>query len=176
MVSEPMNDKPTPTPQRVRPTPPASPMADPQPSLPAAESDLQRAGREATPAGMARPRKPFGAHENVLDWPPIPGHQLRWFNDKPGRVERALEAGYSHVQDRHGRNVERTVGVREMGGGQLGFLMKIPDEFFNEDFAKKQESLDATDRTIMRGRLKLDDSDRPYVPKDSIRIGVSRRP
>ena len=135
-----------------------SPLADRQPE----------AAPQEAPRGPGRARKPFGTVEAKLAWPPIPGYHLRWFNDTTGRIERAKEAGYEHVLGKDGKPVTLTVGVAERGGAQGGFLMKIPDQFYDEDFARKQEAVDMIDLTIWRGRIKDEKSDdRLYVPRDS---------
>lgn len=104
--------------------------------------------------GAVRNRKPFGSQEQQLAWPPIPGFRLYWFNDTPGRVARAKEAGYEHVLDpASGEPVKRNVGRGE--GSQAGltaYLMKIPIEWYQEDTAAAQAALETRLRDIREGR------------------------
>jgi hypothetical protein len=93
----------------------------------------------------------------------------------PGRIERARAAGYDHVVDDKGRPVTLIVGTQEKGGALNGFLMEIPDEFYNEDFAVKQGALDEVDKAIYRGALNEEPGDKRYVPKNApIKFGVER--
>ena len=96
-------------------------------------------------------RKPFGSHVQKLKYPDRPGFHRHWFNDTPGRIPRALDAGYKHVRDLDGKNVARIVGVAQTGGGQNAFLMEIPDEWWKHDQAVKDKARDEIDAKIRRG-------------------------
>jgi hypothetical protein len=113
---------------------------------------------EAAPAADApavRPaRKPFGAHVQKLSYPARENYHRHWFNDTPGRIARALEAGYSHVKSHDGKNVSRIVGVAEAGGGGLNaFLMEIPLEWYREDQALKDAKRDEVAAQMKRGAI-----------------------
>lgn len=113
------------------------------------------AGPAAAPVARRRrpaDRKPFGSHEQQLTYPPIPGFHLYWFNDTPGRIGRALAAGYEHVQE-VGKNVSRNVGRGEGSqNGLTAFLMKIPQEWYDEDMEAQQDELETRLRDIRAGR------------------------
>lgn len=114
-----------------------------------------------------RTRKPFGHIEQKLSYPKREGFVRRWFNDSPGRIIRALEAGYSHVVDeRTGKNAELLGGKDERGHPVMMFLMEIPKEFYDEDFAAKQESLNEQDKAIYTGRHNQEVGDNRYVPRN----------
>ena len=122
-------------------------------------------------------RKPFGATELKLAYPKRDGYVRHWFNDTPGRIARAKEAGYDHVLDAQKRSVSRSVGTAKRGGGLGAFLMEIPEAFYNEDFARKQSALDEIDKSIYRGQLNQETGDNRYVPKSTpINIRVQRGP
>lgn len=147
------------------PPEPGAPPAPAAPNTPAASAaqaelaDVHRMG--ATQSQPAR--RPFGKQEyRLANFPTTPGFVPRWFNDTPGRVARAIAAGYRHVDDHEGGRVKLTVGRAEGGGGQVAFLMEIPQEFYNEDFAAKQANLDIIDDTIRRGRHKAEPGDKRY--------------
>lgn len=155
-------------PTRVAMSAPKAPApAAPQPATEAVAAPAQR----RLPNGGVR--KPFGVQESKLAYPPRPGYARRWFNDEPGRVQRAMEAGYAHVKGPDGKRVSRSVGTAERGGGLTSFLMEIPQEFYDEDFAAKQQALDDIDRTIMRGQFDAESGDRRY---GGVKMQVKRGP
>lgn len=170
------------TPQKVAGS--TSPLADQRP--PHQQQQAQQAAQQAQGApnpdeaaeALARParpgRKPLGRQEAKLAYPERPGFKRRWINDKPGRVNDAKLAGYSHVEEGGSKPVERTVGTAEHGGGLKAYLMEIPVEFYNEDFAEKQQSLDEIDGEIFRGTFKQEPGDNRYVPQGGIAMRVQR--
>ena len=100
--------------------------------------------RESAPTAEApaRPtRRPFGTMQLKLAHEIRKGFHGHWFNDIPGRVARALEAGYEHVQDKEGKNVSRVVGTAEGGGALTAFLMQIPEEWYQEDMKQEQSQI-----------------------------------
>ncbi|MDE2099602.1 MAG: hypothetical protein KGL39_20285 [Patescibacteria group bacterium] len=115
-------------------------------------------------------RKPFGSLELKLAYPPRAGFHRHWFNDVPGRIERALEAGYEHVKDASGKNVNKVVGTAEGGGALHGFLMEIPEEWFKADMAAQQKIVDDREQAMRRGELESQEGDGRYVPKQGISI------
>jgi hypothetical protein len=130
----------------------------------------------ANAAPATRTRKPFGRAQAKLAYPDREGYVRRWFNDTPGRIQRAKDAGYEHVVDPRTKNpVTLVVGVAERGGGLSAFLMEIPREFYEEDFAAKQEALDEIDKAVQRGNWKEEPGDKRYVPA-ATPINFSRRP
>lgn len=123
-------------------------------------------------------RRPFGLQESRLGhWPANPGFAPpRYFNDTPGRIQRALAAGYRHYRDPHtGQNVQLIVGRAEGGGGMQAFLMEIPMEFYKADFEAKQANLDVIDRTIKAGRHNQEAGDKRYGGVQ-MRVTGARRP
>ncbi len=106
-------------------------------------------------------RKPFGSTDQKLAWPLRPGYHNHWFNDDPGRIYQAKEAGYDHVQDHRGVPVSRVVGVAQGGEPLLAYLMEIPQEWWEEDMANHQKIVDEKMSAIKRGHVSQRD------PKDS---------
>ena len=123
------------------PTAPAPASAPPAPTASEAGVDLPQ--RSA--------RKPFGSHVLKLAYPERPGYHRHWFNETPGRIARATEAGYTHVKGADGKNIARIVGVAEVGGGQNAYLMEIPLEWYKEDQALKDAKRDEIDAKLKRG-------------------------
>lgn len=137
-------------PQRARRTPMTAPVMPEPPELattvPAAASD----------APLRPARRPFGTRQERLENPPIPGFQAYWFNDTPGRIERALAAGYTHVLDKDDKPVKHPVGVAATGGALFAYRMKIPIEFFIQDKEAKEAPRRQTDEDMRSGRTMKD--------------------
>ena len=107
---------------------------------------------------VGRPKRiPLGTR-NVLTYPPIPGYVTRVVNDIEDRVARFKEAGYEVVT---GDEIlgDRAAGVggavgsevsKPVGGGRRGVLMKIKQEFYDEDRAAKQARVDASEDGLYR--------------------------
>lgn len=119
-------------------------------------------------ARPARVRKPFGSTSQKLYWPPRPGFHRHWFNDAPGRIEEAIEAGYDHVQEKGGQPVKRKVGKHSSGDAMYAFLMETPEEYFQEDMAAQQKLVDEKiagvyEGEVLRERLGPTESKRTYM-------------
>lgn len=130
------------------------------------------------PLPARRARKPFGSHTQKLSYPKVPGMHLHWFSDKPGRIMQASEAGYDHVKRPDGSNVSLPVGVNDAGGAEMGFLMQIPEEWYQEDMAAQQVQIDQFENAIKRGQQDTSEGDGRYVPKNgdgSLRISIQRK-
>ena len=101
-------------------------------------------------------RTPLGGQNYKLKAPLRPGYRRYWFNDDIGRTENALAAGYKHVEEeRKGRGkaprMKRPAGTNETGGQRYVYLMEIPEEFYQEDQAAKQQPIDEIDAAIKGG-------------------------
>lgn len=90
----------------------------------------------------------------------IEGFHLHWLNDSPGRIPEALEAGYEHVKEKEVYSysnseeyVSRHVGTSEKGEGMTAFLMKIRQDWYEEDQSGIQTQNDKFDEAIRKGRL-----------------------
>lgn len=147
--------------------------ADVSDAAPAADAKTPYDEGEAGPATRFV-RVPFGAQTQKLYYPPREGFHRHWFNDTPGRIQRATQAGYAHVQE-NGAPVSRPVGVREGGGAMIGFLMEIPEEWFQEDQALHQARVDEIDQAIGAGNLEPDRRQQGYIPQTGISIRSTAR-
>lgn len=145
------------------------------------EAEQAAAEPEAAPEADRRPstdRVPFGNHVSKMDVPEREGFTRRWFNDKPGRIQRALKAGYKMVDDPHTKApyvliVNQSASQHE---AQKAYCMEIPNEYYDEDFALKQEALDFIDRAIYTGKNNEQPGDKRYVPPDTMKFQVKRGP
>lgn len=88
----------------------------------------------AAPRGR-RKRKPFGNQDQKLAYPNRDGYHRHWFNDVPGRLQRAQEAGYEPVNGPDGKPVSMVVGVGRGGAALTAYLHEIPLEYYEEDMA-----------------------------------------
>lgn len=117
-------------------------------------------------------RKSFNGTEGKLRIDhQIEGFHLHIFNDSPGRIEQALGVGYEFVNPNEvggtatnvvsrntdiGDKVRFLVGTGEKGEPQYAYLMKIQQEFYEEDQAALQAKNDLIDQAIRGGKLTKD--------------------
>jgi hypothetical protein len=115
----------------------------------------------------------------------IPGYHLHIFNDEPGRVQTAIDGGWEFVTPDEvggvkdsvtsgntdlGDKVRFLVGTSEKGDGLYAYLMKIKEEWWEEDQAEIQKRNDRVDDAI-RGGVNVKDgtsADGFYTPKGGI--------
>lgn len=117
----------------------------------------------------------------------IPGYHMHIFNDVPGRIEEALSAGYEFVSPDEigsiagnvvsrntdlGDKVRFLVGAAEGGGGLYAYLMKIRQEWFEEDQEDQQRANDRVDQAIRSGQNTKagTNTDGFYVPREGIKL------
>lgn len=113
-------------------------------------------------------RKPFGAQEQILAYPPRDGYRRYWANDSPGRIQRFKQAGYAHVME-DGQPVSR-ITDKAGGQGRASYLMEIPMAWYQEDMARQAAELDARLNDIRTGNHGPGAEDNRYVPKQGIRM------
>lgn len=110
----------------------------------------------------------------TLELPKIPGYHTHWFNDVPGRINRALNGGWEWVTQEEanlsnlrsygeaaelsgnsdlGSRVSLVVGTAKQGGPLRAYALKIRDGWWAEDQAKNEEANRAIDGTIRRGMM-----------------------
>ena len=142
-------------------------------------------GYKAYVARLRNVRKPFGAFQQKLAYPPRAGYYRYWFNDEPGRVSQAKDAGYNHVKDKGtGEIVKRVVGTKKEGGALFGYLMEIPQELWNEDHAATHRRTDEIESAVRKSKVLLpdgasqeEDQGSFYVPRggSSVKDGIGSR-
>lgn len=111
----------------------------------------------------------------------IEGYHLHWMNDEKNRIEAALDNGYEFVSPEEiggmrynnvtNRNTELSenrvrllVGTTQ-DGPLFAYLMKIPQEWYEEDQQELQDRNNLVDEAIRGGRSSGVDSTGFYVPK-----------
>lgn len=135
---------------------------------PAPREDVRPIAREETGRSA---RVPLGGARFKLSFPQRPGFARYWFNDRGGRIQDAIRAGYAHVEeeiDERLVKVSRRVGTQEDGSPMAGYLMEIRQEFYDEDKAAKLAVLDEIDAAIQGGapRGNTAEPDRYYSPTE----------
>jgi len=123
--------------------------------------------REKTPETERgqRARVPFGGNRRRLHvHKKDKGYVYYWFNDTQDRLQRAEEAGYEYVTkkqlgetdvgdtDVNNQNSNLNSRVSKKVNEKLTtYLMRIKEEFWNEDQALKQLNADEVDKAIFGG-------------------------
>jgi hypothetical protein len=155
---------------------------------PAARSQADRDVREKP----SRVRGVFNGTNKKLDvLSEIPGYVIRWFNDMPGRADRAQTGGWEFVtagevaQSDSNKVVERNsdvgnkvraiVGTTEQNEPLYAYLMKIKKEWFEEDQMDGKTKIMASEAEMVRnGGLNTDRIGEKYLP-DQRRQALSVR-
>lgn len=137
--------------------------------------------------GRARRSVFNGTSQKLAVYGDIPGFHMHIFNDIPGRIDEALSAGYTFVSpdeiggttvgvvDRNSAlddKVRFLVGNDGNGNGLYGYLMKIRQEWFDEDQASLQNRNDGVDSAIRAGQnVKAGTSTEGfYTPQGGIKL------
>uniref|UniRef100_A0A6M3IPC0 Uncharacterized protein n=1 Tax=viral metagenome TaxID=1070528 RepID=A0A6M3IPC0_9ZZZZ len=132
----------------------------------------QVASERDRPAPNRKDRVPFGSPQSRLPGARNDGYHYRLFNDnwnkEPGRIQRALNAGYEVVQD----FTAMAVGTNEDGTAIKGVLMRIPKELYEEDQKLKQKEVDLVDQAIRGGKIEKKEGDNRYIPTRYVPEGI----
>jgi hypothetical protein len=154
----------------------------PHPSLPPAVIAAQaRQAADRPEAERTRPAQ-FGGVRLKLTVPTdIPGYHLYWANDD-GEVDALIEEGFELVRPEEmgteaSRRIQRRVvqdediansysrhvGTKEDGSSLRAYLLKIPNEQWEDRQAMKLAQADAWDGAIRKGAI--ENVDGRYVPR-----------
>ena len=126
-------------------------------------------------------RVPFGAHRTKLQVEnKIDGYVMRWFNDVDGRLQRAQDGGYVFVDrsevpslgqgELHEDNSDLNSKVSKIvSRGKekpiRAYLMKIQQEWYDEDQMSKESVNQQVDEALRQGTPGGNVVDNQYVPK-----------
>jgi len=114
----------------------------------------------------------------------IPGYHLHIFTDVGSRVQEAIDSGYEFVTPTEiggvsenvvsrngdlGERIRYLVNPRAEGTEQFGYLMKVRQEWFEEDQAELQAKNNRIDSAIRKGKMG-GDSPQFYVPYGGIKL------
>lgn len=148
-----------------------------------------------------RRRIPMNMVTRKLETPELPGFYLHWVNGEPDRIARAINAGYDFVKkdEMPGYTLELGDQTGIKGDGDMGdrishiaggtatdgqalrlYLMKLPQEFRDEDLRARDEEgqrLIDTLRNDPNARVGSgEDNDHRYGQELDMRRGQSRKP
>ena len=108
-------------------------------------------------------RAPINGTRNVLTASnKEPGFTYRFVNDEGDRVQTMQERGYEVVTDKTIKigdarvatpSAEGSARVASVGGGVKAVLMRIKDEWYQEDQALKQAEIDEVEKSLKRTNL-----------------------
>ena len=113
------------------------------------------------PSGRVR-RQPVGTRSRLSVEGMKEDFHYRIFNDVDDRIQTALAAGYEFVpadEVRIGNNrvnqptAEGSNAQVSVGGGTKGYLMRIPQEWFEEDQKAKAQQVDAREVALKNPAL-----------------------
>jgi len=114
----------------------------------------------------------------------IPGYHLYIFTDTGSRIQEAQDSGYEFVAPAEvggvsenvvsrngdlGERIRYLVNPRAEGTEQYGYLMKIRQEWYEEDQADLQAKNNRIDAAIRKGKVTGENSGF-YVPNGGIKI------
>lgn len=133
-------------------------------------------------------RVPMSLPQLMLEVPAIDGYEMHWFADRPGRIPRALQAGYEFVDPAEvrinnfglasdltqsgnsdmGTRISVHGGVAEGGGAERLYLMKIKKEWYDKDMTLREEASDRVVEALRHGltgseREKMTDASKRYA-------------
>ena len=115
----------------------------------------------------------------------IDGYHMYIFNDVAGRIDNALQSGWEFVSPNEiagvgtnvvsrntdiGDKVRFLVGRAEDGGPLYAYLMKIKQDWSEEDQAALQQKTNNVDAAIRRGEAPGVNTEGFYVPKEGIKM------
>jgi hypothetical protein len=98
------------------------------------------------PNRSERKRTPLG-QRNRISFNTEEGYHYHLINDKDGRLQKAIEG--VGTAKKIGKYVSMPVG-----SGTQGYLMRIKNEWYNEDQAEKQKKVDATESAMKPNKAK----------------------
>lgn len=156
---------------------------------------MPRGIREPRNEQNARERKErvrFGAARQKMSVPELEGYFLCWINDVGNRLNEAQAGGYEFVAQgevgKVGENLSQSkwtkgasetdsrismvVGKQEDGSSLRAYLMKLKQEWRDEDMADRQAVHDEIDASLRVGNVNGEvGKDGRYIPDQGIKIG-----
>ena len=151
-------------------------------------AEKQAAANAARPAadGSTRKRRNVfnGTEAKISVRTQIDGYHLHVFTDVGGRIQEALDNGYEFVSPNEvggvsenvvsrngdlGERIRYLVNPRAEGSEQYGYLMKIRQEWFEEDQAELQAKNNLIDAAVRKGKI-TGDNPSFYTPRDGIKL------
>lgn len=169
-------------------------------------TDKETSPANGKPRVTDRTRVPLATGQQKLAIPAIPGYYLYWMLGKPDMIERAMQAGYTFVNEDEVSPTNHSLGgdakksgnsdmgtrVSVLAGREIGadgqpirlYLMKLPEEWYQEDQKFKEQKSDAIRKALLQGQVGSEndanssDTRARYVGRDNTNMfqPKSRRP
>jgi hypothetical protein len=150
-----------------------------------AERNAPKAPTPAQDGATRKRRNVFnGTEAKVSVRTQIEGYHLHVFTDTGGRIQEAMDSGYEFVRPDEvggvsenvvsrngdlGERIRYLVNPRAEGTEQYGYLMKIRQEWYEEDQAELQAKNNRIDASIRKGKITGDDPSF-YTPSGGIKL------
>lgn len=158
-----MNAKTNPAMERLKTL--AARVPDATPEVPAVRSQNERDNERV----RTRQRGVFNGTNLKMDvMTVIPGHDMRWFNDTPGRISKAEAGGWDFVSDGEvemsdsnkvtnknsdlGGKIRAIVGVTDNNEPLYAYLMKIKSEWRQEDQDDMIGKINSTEQDMVKNQ------------------------
>jgi len=140
------------------------------------ENASVRSEGERELARTPRKRIPFGAPRLKLVVPVKPeGYHLHWVNDDAGRIFRAQQGFYEFatpeecgMDSTEDGKVKVLVGKNAQNGPLFAYLMKIKQEYYDEDRELIDAQQDSFEEATKRGQNS--NGEHGYIPKEGIKF------
>lgn len=122
-------------------------------------SIARKAGTEELHNQRRPQRVPVSGNRDILSVTgKEPGFVYRWVNDRGHSIAKFQAAGYEHVTHEvvvgqlsvNGAEQKGGVTTINVGGATTAYLMRIREDWYNEDQAAKQADVDAMSEDIYR--------------------------
>jgi len=140
--------------------------------------------REEIESIRANRQRLDGRVEKLKVYGSLPGYHMHIFNEDGARLDEAQRSGYAFVKRKEiqnvgrdvasfntdpGENVRFVVGKRDNGNPMYGYLMKIPEEIFQDDQMAMEAYNSGVDGAIRRGSVgtkdeATSDTKQRYIP------------
>lgn len=138
-------------------------------------SEDKKIVRNQAERATRKKRGSFGATRTKLGVDvQLEGYKMYWMNDEVGRITDALDYGWEHVTSAettssgNDEKVCRLVGKKESGEPLYAYLMKIRQDWYEEDQSEQQKVNDAYDAAIRRGSNERVEGG--YIPSSGIKL------
>ena len=127
-------------------------------------------------------RIPFSGPRRKLEVPmELPGYHMAIINDDAGRISQAQQGGYEFVSpnevgiESNDSQVKYIVGKKEGGGTLFAYLMKIRQDWREEDLVEQSKINRSFEDSIRRQKPQLDgvNLQHSYIPSSGIKISRS---
>lgn len=130
---------------------------------------MEKRGPGRPPRVERKRGRPMSIPMQKMEVPENPGFHRHWLNDVGGRIQQALESGYTYVEKVNvelnevgvtpgntdlGSKVSMYVGTDEQGKPLKAYLMEIKQEWYDEDQEIIAQQANRVDEALKAGTSK----------------------